>query len=187
MTNPITREKSGSLYFYSTLDDYINTISCIDDLANAKYVPSGQQRSTVFESCNHVTEIPNIGVSISGDTNKQRHWKIIDRSREPEVLERTLPDGTKTYDTNLRGQLSFTPSGMYLNSVMIAGCFNILSTDNHAISLYNKYTNKIKSQFSKVQMFWIGPDALKLFDSGMRFTKATQMPEVYNLARPQKG
>jgi len=111
----------------------------------------------------------------------------VDRSYEPEILERTLSDGSKTFTANLTHQLRFTPSGEYNGCAIIVGQLSFLSEDEKVFWRFNQYFNKIKKIFSKTRVYWIGPDALKLFDSGMRFTHATQMPEAYNLARPRKG
>ena len=66
---------------------------------------------------------------------------------------------------------------------LLAGQVGTGSDDPAALSLYSIFKKVVRKQFTKVQSYWVGPEALRLLDSGGKLSVALKSPPEYDLRR----
>ena len=71
--------------------------------------------------------------------------------------------------------------GGFLEDRLVAGQFGA-SESNELSSIISKLMRK---QFEKIKSYYVGPEAVRLLDSGVRLTPTSKSPETYELA-PEK-
>jgi hypothetical protein len=79
------------------------------------------------------------------------------------------------------------PGGMHGSDVLISGRIATTGLTSAAKELQREMIRAVTKDFRRIGTFWLGPDALRLFEAGARLTMATQMPSSYDLRRENAG
>ena len=80
--------------------------------------------------------------------------------------------------------VTLTHGGLHASNVLISGRLATVSTSRTAKRIQSVFANAIASEFSRVQAFWVGPEAYRMLQEGCRLTfNVTASPE-YDLERP---
>lgn len=73
------------------------------------------------------------------------------------------------------------PGGEWKDEMLIAGSFATLSSLPNAQRLMKLLRGLMQKHFTKIKMYWVGPEALLRLRSGFRLTIAEQSSPEYNL------
>jgi hypothetical protein len=95
-----------------------------------------------------------------------------------------LFNGTVQFDTDQSTNpdtILLIPGGERKGALIIAGGFSTLAASPVAQALIRLAVGAIKRQFTRVNAFWVGPEALARFRHGMRLCYAEQSPSEYDL------
>ncbi len=74
-----------------------------------------------------------------------------------------------------------TPAGARGDSMIIAGLFATIGSTDTALALIRIARGAVKRHFTRVNAFWVGPEALVRLRGGARLTMAEQSPPLYDL------
>jgi hypothetical protein len=66
---------------------------------------------------------------------------------------------------------------------LTAGDVSVATDDEEAEELFAKFSNVILRQFQKIKSYYVGPDAVRLLDEGIRLSPTTKFPPEYDLTR----
>ena len=78
--------------------------------------------------------------------------------------------------------ITFTHGGFYAPGILLFGRVATCSDHPDAARLYRAFASSIGKVFSRVQMFYVGPQALELLKKGCRLTIGANSPRDYDLA-----
>lgn len=66
---------------------------------------------------------------------------------------------------------------------LIAGDVSMATNDAQAGTLYALFSKIIRRRFEKIKSYYVGPEAARLLDQGLRLTPSAKSPETYDLLR----
>ncbi len=73
--------------------------------------------------------------------------------------------------------------GVWRSDILLSGRVASCSKSAPSQSLQRAFENQIKRQFSRIKAFYVGDEAARLLDSGVRLTMSAQSPREYDLTR----
>ena len=77
----------------------------------------------------------------------------------------------------------FQHGGMYGNAVLLHGRVASASKTKTSVSLQRAFDSVIKKHFVRIQSFYVGPQAERLLDNGIRLAMGALSPREYDLRR----
>jgi hypothetical protein len=66
---------------------------------------------------------------------------------------------------------------------LTAGDVSVATSDEEAEELFAIFSSVIRRQFKKIKSFYVGPEAARLLDEGVRLSPTSKSPPMYDLAR----
>jgi RHS repeat-associated protein len=73
--------------------------------------------------------------------------------------------------------------GMLNGERLVAGQVGTATDEKESEEIFALFSKAIRSKFEKIQSYYVGPDAARLLDKGVRLTPGAKSPEAYDLAR----
>ncbi len=128
--------------------------------------------------------LPNLGLAPSGDAVHEPAFLVI--SRDSAVVVEEVPQrkgGLKfAIDQHHNPDSTvFQPGGLHEDNVLIAGGIATIGATPAALALHQLMVREVTKGFRRVQSYWLGPEALALFQAGARLTAGVRRPELYDL------
>jgi len=171
------------IQFFALKSDILLVLSEMERKTSLHYVLTGHFPSMSLPKWMWGGELPDIGFA-DGDQHIQCSAYLVARSgtvihaRPIEVLgvQQFSVDQLLNPDT-----VVFTPAGERKHNIIIAGSFTTLSDSRPAQSIMRLAVRTIKRHFTRINAFWVGPEALARFRTGTRLTYAEQSPPEYDL------
>jgi hypothetical protein len=77
--------------------------------------------------------------------------------------------------------VTLRPGGMYGRDALLYGSIGTVSESDASLNLYDFMVEPYLARFTKVQEFFLGPEALELWQSGIRLTTAATSPAEFDL------
>ncbi|HEX8171500.1 MAG TPA: hypothetical protein VF824_13255 [Thermoanaerobaculia bacterium] len=129
-------------------------------------------------------ELQNVGVAASGDANFEPSYLVT----EPDtiIVVRSVPQrrgGTKYAIDQAanRDSVLIQFGGRNSADVIILGRIGTISDTARSKALYNLFAKEIRGRFTKVGMFYVGPDAMAAMRAGQRVTDNVRRSAEYDL------
>ncbi len=69
------------------------------------------------------------------------------------------------------------------DAVLLYGKFGAVSSHPDSLALLRESRLEIRKRFKRIKAYYVGPQAERMLDSGMRLTLALQTPTTFDLAR----
>lgn len=173
-------------YVFATREDLIPGLNRFDSLYSARYTRYGTFDSPELVILDSVVEVEELGVSARGFQGDGVGYLVVKAGEDIKPRKILRVDGTVWWavDQLLNPQsILFRPAGSYLGQAMICGEISTVSSkDEVAMDLYRKFTREVTRGFTSIKGYRLGPQALELFKSGMRFvTIQIDSPPEYDL------
>lgn len=73
--------------------------------------------------------------------------------------------------------------GLIENARLVASDVSAATNDKAGEEIYSAFFKVIRGTFEKIQSYYVGPEALDLFENGVRLTPTAKSPAQYDLAR----
>src|SRR5262249_49812017 len=128
-------------------------------------------------------EIPNLGKANADSSSAceaflvcNRETPINLRTVQGNNVERICVDQLLNSDS-----VEFKPGGVWNEDVVLHGRVATASESQMSQTLMKRFQAAIKKAFSKVKAYYVGPQALKLLQSGKRLTISAQSPKEFDL------
>src|SRR5262249_19906892 len=83
--------------------------------------------------------------------------------------------------------LILSPGGVFQGKCIIAGQVGTCTTARESEDLLRLFARELRRQFTKVRSYYVGEEALRMLESGMRLTTGVQSPVDYDLRREWRG
>jgi hypothetical protein len=80
--------------------------------------------------------------------------------------------------------VSMSTGGMLTDQQLIAGQIGTVATsDTDAVELYSLFARVIRKRFERVKSYYVGTEAARLLDDGVRLSATATSPQAYDLVR----
>ena len=166
------------LYFYATLADHQLVLEELEGRRGVRYVQRGLFTSLPAPNYSSYTEIPDLGLSLTGDSVTDRAFLVVPRAVDVQVRQIELYEGGVRYSVSqLQNPESivYQPGGVYGTEFVIQGNLSTVSKHPEARDLYQAFAQKTKRTFTRIQSSLVGPEALHRFRSGTRLTSDSRV------------
>jgi len=178
--------KSIGFDFFATKEDLMSGIQAFEADHRVQYVLWGLFESPTFERYSSATEIPGLGRSIYGHRGEKCFLVI---PQDAELCIEAVPqrDGSTRYSVDLMNNFfgfAFKPGGVHEDRFIIDGSVGTRTGSQESINLCKDFIRKLRRGFTRIQSYYVGPQALRLMDEGYRLTPSIQTPESLDLRRP---
>lgn len=197
--------------FYAANLDILTIAKDVEAQIPLKYVRYGHTTVLPPESFSSASEIPNLGTASHPSAVGCEKFVVcksttIVAPRPLKVItERDLENSTvviggheiKMDKTQLRpivgkkryaidqlvnpNSIAFMPGGAWGVDVLLYGSISTSSKSSESRDLIERFYRAIKTHFTKVKAFYLGPQAMEWLKSGKRLTISVQSPKEFDL------
>jgi len=173
------------LPFFATQNDLVDVLVALAAKASYQFVDASDIEDELPSIYTSVSELPDLSVAVFGDQVKEKIFLLIPAGSMPNVRKVEQRRGGKKYFLD---QLShpesvvLRPGGVFGESeCIIAGQVSTISDKKWSVDLYKTLASEFKKQFIKIKSFYVGKDAAKKLDDGVRLTTNVKAPPEYDL------
>jgi len=149
--------------FFATRNDIILWLSLVEAECKLKYISSNFHVSSELEIIHHISDIPNLGISSSGNHQDDALYMFFHNT---DILSQKILRNDSCYVWRVGNPLSavcFYPGGMYGDVSLIHGHFGtIFGCDDEAVKLKKILRKYISKVFTKNGRYYFGPEANSL-------------------------
>lgn len=174
------------MMFFAMLEDIENSIRDIESMIDIQYYKTGLLDSKSIPTYKSVFYVPNIGVALSGDWNRLDNYWITKKTTLINVREVPQKTGETKFavdQMNNPKSIEMKLGGIYREkNVIVAGRISTISEDSDSNELYNIFTTKLKKEFKKIGVFYVGKKAEDKLRLGWRLVTNEKSPKEYDLA-----
>jgi|SRR5579871_2124749 len=166
--------------FFATRKDVLAVLERLEALGSYQYVLSELQDQPSVVSYSSAIHIPDLGKSTIGSYHTENTYIIIDSRTViyPRIITRgrnQSPLYTVDVDIYPEG-IIISPGGIFQDQYLILGSFGVGNDNAVAIALYRQLARLTRKDFTRIRSYWLGPEALELFDSGFCLTSNIRSP-----------
>ena len=141
------------------------------------------QNNLQFASLEHI-EQPEIEI-MDDFINHKPFANYIATDKGEKISSRIIPqrNGGERYtvDMNNVTGVSIHAGGLYENLRLISGQIAPIGDSENSNNIFKLFRKLVRKKFEKIKSFYVGPEALNLFNQGTRLTPTTNSPEEYDL------
>jgi hypothetical protein len=176
----------GRRFFFATRRDLLPGLRAIEQSESLRYVLNELRDDAAFGAVPALQDDPVLGHSTTGDVVSSPQYFVF---REGDVPQpRAVPQrrgGTK-YVLEPTGDCVILKCGGVHDATgaLVAGELQQpLEPSRAAVELFRLFTRELFRDFTRVGLYWLGPEALKGFRAGQRLvTIGVRSPRAYDLA-----
>jgi len=176
------------IYFFATAADIHPVLKHLEDTLEIKYVDEGLLKGTTPSVWRYATEIHLVGFATADQEIGCEPFLIVRRDAEVMITPFRMMDGEIRLDVFPNGNpnsVLLRLGGFWKDGSLISGHFVASSDQEFSRMVMNSVRRLFKKHFTKVQAFWVGPEALSRLRSGKRLCMAIQSPSEYDLREPE--
>jgi hypothetical protein len=173
------------LMFFALRDDLIPVITAVEAKTPLKYVVGGAYEDASIGAWRSGLELPQLGTADADSSTACRTFLVL--AAGTNVVERKIVRNDGKHVTLIDQLLnpdsvSFTPGGLR-DSAVISGRIATATDTGIPQALMKSFSSAMRKHFVRINAFYVGPEAERLFESGTRLTYALQSPPEYDLSR----
>jgi hypothetical protein len=170
----------NSVALFATSTDLSLVLGCVQSEASIRYVVAGTCDRDAVRILGSIPEL--LGYQ---DSHQQQFLATEDTGQ---IVTRPirLRTGELRYAIDQLANprtVALRPGGIVREGVILAGDIGTASDDPHSQQLFSRFARAVRREFAKVKSYWVGPEALRLLDSGWRLTSGLRSPPEYDLSR----
>ncbi len=175
---------ANEIYFFTTKVDLVQIIQNVEENIKLKYIETNSYDSNIIKTINSLEEYENLGINLSGD-HQSESFLVLKWEDPLNIREvKQTNGGVKYYVDQMENENSIIiwPGGVYKNKYLICGHVGTISNTLESKSLLNMFKRNIKKECNKkAGRYFIGNDAMKLFDQIRFITINVNQSEEYDL------
>lgn len=168
---------------FATSADFACTLRAVEEQVGMLFATIGMFESETIRTFDSSTDV----IEAMGQSGACS-LAFLAVSKESQFVVRAVPQkrGNARYCVD---QLSnprsvvLRPGGLVEKNTILAGQIGTASPDPGSLALFSVFGQAVRKHFSKVKSFWVGPQAMRLLDSGGRLTSSMKAPSEFDLAR----
>jgi hypothetical protein len=175
------------IHLFAVREDWLPLFEYVEKRNPVVYTDTG------FEQMNNPSpprfldgkSLPNLGVASSDQSIGCDSYMVSPYPNVPTPKQSFTSDGTARYDLytgNHLDTIRLIHAGRW-QDMIIAGLIDTMGTQGKAQTLINAFHSAIKKNFTRVNAYWVGPQAHAEWLQGRRLTGAEQSPPEYDLRK----
>lgn len=175
------------IHFFALKRDIENIVGEVESNQRIVYTKTANSLSSDAISYERGVDIPGLGTASHHSAVASDSFLVSLREQRIKVRESIGDSGVSRY---LIDQLVnpdtvvLTPAGLWGAEILLHGRVATVSDSAMSQKLMQMFYRAIGREFTKINMFWVGPAALDFWKAGHRLTAAVQSPSTYDL-RPR--
>jgi len=165
----------NSLPFFATENDLSKLLTNVVRVRPLQFVVCGLSDTSIVQS------MPSL-LKSSPRTN----YLIADRDLVIEVRVVPQKGGGQKYAVDQQSNpktIVFCPGGMIEDRCLLAGQIGTISNTQTSLEFFKLFSSEMSKQFSKIKSYYVGEEATRLLDNGVRLTGNPKSPVLYDLTR----
>lgn len=176
--------KAKRINFFALKNDISSLIGEIERVTKIRATPIGDVSKEQMKNPISLANIPNLGVSPSPDN-----------ALNPAYLVWATDDDIRAREVNLKGggirnivdqrnnpqTVILRPGGERPEGGIICGEISTIYDTAESLYLYRLFEKLIKMNFTKIKSYYVGTEASRALQSGVRLTSNINSPTEYDL------
>jgi hypothetical protein len=177
--------KSKQTMFFAVKEDLDQIFKKVEIGNNIHYYLMGLLDTNFPPHYDSIFQVPNLGVTSSGDWNRIDSYLVMKTAASLTI--RDVPQkagGIKFAVDQLANKesIEFKPGGIYKEGVIVAGRVATVSEDQISDELYKLFVSKIKKEFKKIGVFYVGKIAEEKLKFGWRLVTNERLSTEHDLS-----
>ena len=176
--------------FFATRSDLLSLFERVEAKASLHYVRTGLFDNKSMKRIVSARYIEHLGIALVGDRNHVPSYLIINAKSRLDIREVPQRRGGVKYAVDQRKNpksIALNPGGEFDGGAIIEGQVGTVSRDSDSLSLFTLVSKELKREFTIINGMYIGKEAIKAMDSGVRLTANVRSPPEYDLRRISDG
>jgi len=172
------------MHFYATREDLVPVIRGVEAVGTFKYVLCGLHSTRALPEYLSALDIPSLGYASNDSAPVSSAYLVIPSHAKVVVREVPQDTGAIRYAIDqLQNPFSatFQPGGRFGDTVLLYGRVATVARTKEGRSILRLFETRIKKYFEKHEAFYVGPEAARLKEQGVRLTLAVQSPPEFSL------
>lgn len=170
---------------FTTRSDLMPRIEWIEAQRDLHYAISDMYESKDIEILDSLLGVKEIGYNYTGQYITGTQFLVVERKYKIKVEKVKQRRGGYLYAVDPfknPHSIIFQPGGIYNDSKLIRGNIGTVSESKKSIELYKFFSKGIVKGFTRIEGWYVGPEALELYKSGIRLiTMHINEPPEYDL------
>jgi hypothetical protein len=170
--------------FFATKNDLLLALCDLEAKRKIKYTRAGRIEGPEPQVWETGANLPGLGRAAGDQAVDCDSFLILDGASVVAVVSQETRNGDDRYDLEQAqnpDSVIVYVGGEWVDGSLISGGAATNSETPLSQSLMRAIHSGIKKHFSRVQAFWVGPEALASLRAGKRLTYAVQSPPEYDL------
>ena len=175
------------IFFFATPDDILPVLKRFEANVPLKFVETGGRTTPNRAIYLEASEIPNPGISTHETGSQSAGLMVSYRDTKNHMRVSDNKKYWNLYNGDNEETVVLTMAGRWKNDMLLPGIMDTLHTSNPVAQQLMKWFLSAleKEGFTKVDMWWLGKEALQMLKEGKRLSKtAEQSPPEYDLKIP---
>ena len=172
------------LMFYVTYLDIVPVLAQVENDRPIQYTRTGLfASSSASQTYLSHKNIPDLGIASHPTAIGNQSFLVSQQDAEIIAIEAPQRQGTALFAIDQRANkdtIVFRPGGLHTNSVILCRMAGTISTTYVSQRLYSEFERAIRRHFRKQRGFFVGPDAFKAWNSGVRLTIGVSSPPEFD-------
>ena len=177
-------ERMKMLNFYAFKQDLLLVLSKMEEDRPVSYTKEGRLDAPSPPIWKDANELPGLDKASADQHIACEHLLIVRKDAFVNVKTMRMFNGQLRYDVEQSlnpDSVVLIAGGEWRDGSLIAGSVATISTSEFSQALMNSARAALKKYFTRVQTYWVGPEALVALRKGKRLTDAVQSPAEYDL------
>lgn len=178
--------KSKQILFFATSIDLIEIIKSMEATTDIIFYEMGLFNEPSITCYKTVSEIPNFGICVEGDWNKDRRFLVMPATMPLKIREIPQRKGGIKYAVDaLENQVSicFQFGGIFQDNALIPGSCDATFLTDFSEHIFKFFSLKVKRDFKKIEGYYVGKDGLEKLQLGWRLVTNVKLSKDFDLKR----
>lgn len=171
------------ILFHALKEDLLPVLREVESRQPLKYVRTGVFSTDSYDMIEDGAQIESLGKATAESASASESFLISKRETPLKIrpvtgftVQRFAIDQLWNPDTVI-----LRPAGLWSEDIILHGLVGTVSDKPPAQALMRLFNNSLRRYFTRVNAFWVGPNALQYLRSGKRLTMAVQSPREFDL------
>lgn len=173
--------------YYATRTDIVAILEDFERKFNVHYAAAGSYDTPHIAQYATIGAIPEAGRMSADAAHKGKKYLIALEATTFSSVEIQQRDGGLRYAVDQRANpntVVLAPGGAFDDKTILAGSLGTTNSSPVSMQLMRTLGRLLRSQWSAIQSYYVGPEAEAILDMGGRLTAIVGMPGEYDLVRP---
>lgn len=177
---------AGRRFFFATRGDLAPGLQAVERIEEIEFVREQLRDDRAFVATRALSAQPELGSSAAGSVQGSPGYLIFRRGEMPPPREAPQRGGGVKYQIEpTSDSLRLICGGVHVESgALLAGELQqSVHANERTTELFERVTRELFRGFTRVRLYWVGPEALRSLRAGQRLvTIGIGSPPVYDLA-----